>query len=260
LTRHLHGFAREVALSHDEWRTAIGFLVEAARLTDDKRNEFILASDVLGLSSLVDMVNSAPVGTPSSVLGPFHLRGAPMLAVGGDLLRDNEGNVVFVEGRVLDPDGRPLAGAVLDVWQTAANGLYSNVDLAQEPNNLRARMTVGADGRYAFSTVRPAPYTVPDDGPVGELLRATGRHPWRPAHFHFIVEAPGHRTLVTELFPDDDPYIDHDAVFGVRRGLVVKFERHVAPTPLPRGFALAEAKADIPSFETVAFDFVLAPL
>ncbi len=227
LTHHLHAFARETKLTHDEWRTAIGFLTKAGEMTTAERNEFVLLSDVLGLSSLVDMIHSPPEATASSVLGPFHILGAPNLPVGGDLKQDNDGDTVIVQGKVLTPDGKPIAGAVLEIWQTAQNGLYSNQDQAQPEYNLRARQEVNVDGRYAFTTVRPAPYTVPSDGPVGDLLRGTGRDPWRPSHLHFIVQANGYRTLVTEVFPDDDPYLDSDAVFGVRSDLTMHYnEKH----------------------------------
>lgn len=253
LATHLHGFAREVDLTHAEWQRAIELLAWAGRISDEKRNEFILFSDVLGLSSLVDLIGSAPGGTPSSVLGPFHIRDAPTLEVGGDLKRGNAGETVFVQGRVRDAQGRALAGATLDFWQTAANGLYSNQDPAQAPFNLRTRQRTNGEGRYGFTTVRPAPYTVPDDGPVGVLLKAMGRHPWRPAHFHFIVEAPGFAPVVTELFPADDPYLDSDAVFGVREKLIVPFRR---ASDAPAGFVLTAAPGS--PFFIVDFDFVLA--
>jgi len=251
LVHHLHAFAREVNLTHAEWRAGIEFLYRAGKISDEARNEFILCSDVLGLSSLVDLLGNASGATEGSVLGPFHAPGSRELAVGGDLAGGNEGEAVLVQGRVLDAAGRPIAGAVLEFWQTAANGLYWQQDPAQDPQNLRFRMTTGADGRYAFTTVRPAPYAVPSDGPVGDLLRALGRHAWRPAHFHFIVSAEGCRTLVTELFPADDRYVDEDAVFGVRRSLAVEFRRVES----------AEAAARLglePPFSQVDFDFRLA--
>jgi hydroxyquinol 1,2-dioxygenase len=257
LVRHLHDFARETNLTHEEWRIGIDFLTRAGAITDAERNEFVLMSDVLGLSSLVDILNSGEGGTQTSVIGPFHIIGAPELPVGGDLKRDQEGDFVIVSGTVRDADGRPIKGAVLEIWQTALNGLYSNQDPDQPDFNLRARMTTDADGRYAFTTVRPAPYTVPDDGPVGDLLRATGREPWRPAHLHFIVIAKGYRTLVTELFPEDDPYIDQDAVFGVRDELTVRFVRHDDLSALPPGLAAADRIK--PPFYSVDYDFVLVP-
>jgi len=253
---HLHDFVRETNLTHEEWRKGLELLFAAGEMSTPERNEFILFSDVLGLSSLVDMVNSSEDGTPSSVLGPFHILGAPDAKVGANLKGDNEGTTVVVEGRVTTTDGTPIEGAELEIWQTADNGLYSNQDEAQPEYNLRAHMTTGADGRYLFSTVRPAPYTVPDDGPVGELLNATGRHPWRPSHLHFIVTAPGHRTLVTEVFPSDDPYLDEDPVFGVREQLVMQYQKREDPSELPDDL---EAKSDIDlPFYVVDFDFVLS--
>ena len=256
LAHHLHTFAREVELTHEEWRKAIEFLTACGDITTPERNEFILLSDVLGLSSLVDMIHSPEEATASSVLGPFHILGAPDLPVGGDLKGDNDGATVIVQGRVLTSAGNPIQGAALEIWQTAANGLYSNQDSAQPDYNLRARQVTGEDGRYAFTTIRPAPYTVPDDGPVGDLLRATGRHPWRPSHLHFIIEADGFRTLVTELFPDDDPYLDEDAVFGVREDLLMHYrecsDRKDAPPDLD-----AKDKLTTP-FYRIDFDFRLA--
>lgn len=255
LVGHLHDFSREVKLTHEEWQTAIGFLTRAAEITTPERNEFILLSDVLGLSSLVDMINSPEEATASSVLGPFHVLGAPDLPVGGDLKGDNDGNTVIIQGRVMTTDGAPIPGAVLEIWQTAANGLYSNQDAAQPDYNLRARQVVGNDGRYAFTTVRPAPYTVPADGPVGDLLRCTGRHPWRPSHLHFIIEADGFRTLVTELFPDDDPYLDQDAVFGVREDLTMHYREHTDPRDAPDDLK-AKDRLTTP-FYMIDFDFRL---
>ena len=217
-------------------------------------NEFVLFSDVLGLSSLVDMINSPDGATNSSVLGPFHILGAPPLPIGGDMIGDNPGPQVVVEGYVTDMDGNPIDGAKIELWQTADNGLYSNQDPEQPEYNLRISMETGADGRYALSTIRPAPYLVPTDGPVGDLLDATGRHAWRPSHLHFIVQADGFRTLVTEVFPSDDPYLDADAVFGVRSDLVMEY------TPgdraaLPGDIAAKDTLAD--EFSKVDFNFVL---
>ena len=254
LTRHLHAFARETKLTHEEWRVGIDFLMKGGQITTEERNEFVLMSDVSGLSSLVDMLNSPKSGTPSSVLGPFHILGAPDLPVGGDLRGGIEGDPVIVSGIVTGDDGAPLEGAVIEMWQTAPNGLYSNQDPAMDPWALRLRMTTGADGRYAFVTLRPAPYTIPTDGPVGDLFRATGRHPWRPAHFHYIVIAKGYRTLVTEVFPEDDPYADEDAVFGVRRELCVSLKHQTTAAALPAGLLVDVA----PPFYTVDFDIKLA--
>lgn len=253
---HLHDFVRETELTHAEWRKAIELLTKAGEMTDDERNEFVLFSDVLGVSSLVDMIGSKPGATSSSVLGPFHIVGAPELAYGGDLKKDNEGATVVVQGQVRGSDGKPLNDATIELWQTADNGLYSNQDQAQPDYNLRARPNVSDDGRYAVTTVRPAPYTVPDDGPVGELLRATGRHPWRPSHLHFIVSAPGYRTLVTEVFPADDPYLDEDAVFGVREDLIMEYVEQSGDTPVSDTLEAADRLTS--PYYRVDFDFVLA--
>lgn len=257
LAHHLHDFIRETELTHAEWRKAIELLTKAGEITDAERNEFVLFSDVLGVSSLVDMVNTHPDATSSSVLGPFHILGAPVLEYGGDLKRDNEGASVLVQGQVRSADGRPLHNAEIELWQTAENGLYSNQDAAQPDYNLRARLKTTEDGRYAVTTIRPAPYTVPDDGPVGELLHATGRHPWRPSHLHFIVSAPGYETLVTEVFPDDDPYLDEDPVFGVREDLIMHYEEQTDPKKADNAIA-ARDNLTTPYY-SVDFDFILVP-
>lgn len=257
LVEAVHDYARDVSLTHAEWREMIAFLTKAGEITDAERNEFVLFSDVLGLSSLVDMINSPQGATESSVLGPFHILGAPELPVGGDLIGDNPGDQVVVYGTVKDGEGRPVRGASLEIWQTAANGLYSNQDDDQSSFNLRCRQVSDADGQYGFSTVRPAPYTVPSDGPVGSFLDATGRHPWRPSHLHFIVTAEGYSDLVTELFPEDDPYLDEDAVFGVRQSLILRYEEHDDPAKLPLQFAVADQLKK--PFYAVNFDFTLVP-
>lgn len=221
LVHHLHAFARDVNLTPEEWKAGIDFLHRAGKISTDARNEFILMSDVLGLSSLVDMLASGVGATERSALGPFHAEGSPLLEVGGDLKLGNDGEPMLVRGRVLDAGNKPVGGAQLDFWQAAVNGKYWQQDPEQDPHNLRFRMITGDDGAYAFTTVRPAPYTVPYDGPVGDLLRAGGRHAWRPAHFHFIVSAGSYRALTTEVFFADDRYIDEDAVFGVRDSLLV---------------------------------------
>lgn len=250
LVAHLHAFAQETKLTHAEWKAGIDFLYAAGKISDERRNEFILLSDILGLSATVDLVNTAPGATEGSELGPFYAEGSPEMPVGADLIKDNPGKRVLVRGRVMDTQGKPLAGALLDFWQAADNGLYPEQDKSQDPYNLRFRMRADGDGCYAFTTVRPAPYSVPYDGPVGDLLRAGGRDAWRPAHFHFIVSAAGHVPVVTELFPDDDPYVGQDAVFGVRAALAVPFVRHESA-------ADAAPHSVVPPFYTVDFDFRL---
>jgi len=241
LAGHLHSFVRENKLTQAEWTAAIDALTRATQFTDDKRNEYILFSDLLGVSSLVDMVNAATSGTPSSVLGPFHIEGAPELANGGDLWRGQVGEPLVVSGKIADEKGAPAKGTVLALWQNAGNGLYAQQDTAQSPTNYHARLTVAADGSFAFSTVRPVSYTVPDDGPAGDMLRALGRDAWRPAHLHMIIHAPGHKPLITEFFPEDDKYLDRDAVFGVRGGLVLPFSRVTDRGALPANLAARDS-------------------
>lgn len=255
LVRHLHAFAKEVNLTHAEWQTGIAFLERAGEISDAERHEFVLLSDVLGLSSLVDMLHSTAEGTSSSVLGPFHISGSPPLPVGGDLRGETEAPVLLVEGVVKDPEGNPIPGARLDIWQTAPNGLYSSQDPEQDTYDFHGLQTVGADGRYAFTTVKPVEYTVPSDGPVGDILRACGRHPWRPSHLHFIAEAEGFRPLVTEVFPEDDPYLDQDTVFGVRADLVMRYQPMPAGSFPATGFDLSGRVPD--DYLKVTFDLTL---
>ncbi|MBX2880432.1 MAG: hypothetical protein KTR32_10895 [Granulosicoccus sp.] len=256
LVRHLHKFAIETQLTHSEWEKGLDILKQAGSITTNERNEFVLLSDVLGLSSLVDMINSPADCTSSSVLGPFHISNPPAMNMGSDLKGDYEGELVLVNGTILDTSGNPIANATLDVWQTAPNGLYSSQDPDQDTFSFHALFTTGDDGRYAFTTVRPVSYTVPTDGPVGELLNATGRHPWRPSHLHYIVKAQGFRTLVTEVFPDDDPYLNEDTVFGVRSDLVMKYIAKDANEFPAQGFALSGQVHE--RFSQVDFDLTLS--
>lgn len=255
MVEHIHAFAKETQLTHAEWARGLKFLTDAGKITDDERNEFVLISDVTGLSSLVDMIGSQHAGTSSSVLGPFHSVGAPLLPVGGDLKKDNDGATVVVEGHVKGTDGKPVEGAMIELWQTAENGLYYSQDGNQDDFNLCCSMETGADGRYAMTTVKPAPYKVPDDGPVGELFRATGRTPWRPSHLHFIVQAPGYKSLVTEVFANGDPYLDKDAVFGVREDLIMDYVESSDIDALPKDLEVG-TNVTQPYFK-VDFDFVL---
>ena len=255
LVTHLHDFARETNLTHEEWRAGIAFLEGCAAIETEDRQEFILTSDVLGLSSLVDMLHSNPSATSSSVLGPFHVSGAPPLPVGGDMKRDFGGPILLAEGVVKDTDGNPIPGATIDIWQTAPNGLYASQDEAQDTYSFHGLQTVGADGRYAFTTVKPVEYTVPTDGPVGDILNACGRHPWRPSHLHYIVEAEGFSPLVTEIFPDDDPYLDEDTVFGVRSDLVMTYKERPAEE-FPDGMVISDTVNE--PFLYVEFDVILS--
>jgi len=256
LSTHLHNFARETQLTHQEWQKGLNLLRQAGEITTPERDEFVLLSDVLGLSSLVDMINSTENGTSSSVLGPFHISNPPAMDMGADLKGAYNGDLVLVNGRVLDTEGNPIAGATLDVWQTAPNGLYSSQDPKQDMYSFHALFTTGEDGCYSFTTVKPVSYTVPTDGPVGEILNATGRHPWRPSHLHYIVKAPGFRSLVTEVFPDDDPYLDEDTVFGVRNDLVMQYKPCLANTFPAEGFALSGKVSE--DFLTVDFNLILS--
>ncbi|MCY3755962.1 MAG: intradiol ring-cleavage dioxygenase [Alphaproteobacteria bacterium] len=227
--RHLHTFVKEVEPTVGEWAQAIRFLTATGQMCDDRRQEWILASDVLGVSMLVETLNNRSEGgaTEATVLGPFHVEGAPQLEPGSNICRDGKGMPCLVSGRVTDVEGRPLAGAVLDIWQTNADGFYDVQQPELQPEmNLRGRFLTDADGRYAFRTVRPVSYPVPTDGPVGDILRRMGRHAWRPAHIHFIASKLGYRRLVTHIFAHDDPYIDSDAVFGVKEPLLVEFREH----------------------------------
>jgi len=255
LVHHLHEFARETNLTHEEWRAGIAFLEGCAAVETKDRHEFVLASDVLGLSSLVDMLHSDPISTSSSVLGPFHVSGAPVLTYGGDMKRHFGGPVLLAEGVIRDTDGNPISGATIDIWQTAPNGLYASQDDEQDTYSFHGLQTVTSDGRYAFTTVKPVEYTVPDDGPVGDILRACGRHPWRPSHLHYIIEAEGYRPLVTEIFPEDDPYLDQDTVFGVRSDLVMTYHEKPA-TDFPDGMELSGKVNE--DFLYVKFDVILS--
>lgn len=238
LATHLHAFVKETALTHDEWREGLKLLQWTGEITTPERNEFVLLSDVLGVSSLVDMINSDPKTTSSSVLGPFHVAGAPDKELGADLKRHYEGDVVLVEGCIKDIKGNPISGAKVNIWQTAPNGKYSSQDDEQDTHSFHGIFTADENGEYRFTTVKPCVYTIPSDGPVGVILDATGRHPWRPSHLHYIVSAPGYKSLVTEVFPSDDPYLDQDTVFGVRDDLVVAYEEMEAGT-FPEGYELS---------------------
>ena len=222
LVTHLHGFARDVKLTEAEWFQAIDFITRCGHITDDKRQEFILLSDVLGLSMLtVAMNNDKPPGcTEATVFGPFHVEGAPHYALGDDIANGAKGTPCWVRGRVKGLNGEPIPGAVLDVWQSDEDGLYDVQHEGLGHAQARVVLTADANGEFHFRTIVAVPYAIPHDGPVGQLLQATGRHPWRPAHLHFMVKAPGYETLITHVFRDHSDYLDSDAVFGVRQSLV----------------------------------------
>ena len=224
-------------------------------MCNDWRQEFILLSDVLGVSMLVDAINNRkPSGaSEATVLGPFHVADAPELPMGANICLDQKGEDMFVHGRILDTEGRPIADAVIDVWQANDEGFYDVQQKGIQPDfNLRGVFRTGADGRYWFRAVKPKYYPIPDDGPVGKLLGALGRHPYRPAHLHYIVEAEGFDTLTTHIFDPDDPYIDSDAVFGVKESLLAEFRRS------RRSRGGSEGWSSTAPFYDVEFDFVLS--
>lgn len=228
LVRHLHAFAREVALTDEEWFAGIRFLTAVGHITDDVRQEFILLSDTLGLSSLVDLINHSDVEsltTEPTILGPFYVPESPERAHGASMVEyDDGGQAAILRGTVRDEAGNPVPGAIIDVWQNAATGFYAVQQPDEQPaTNLRGCYTADAQGAYEIRTVRPVPYPIPDDGPVGDLLARTGRHPWRAAHIHAIVSAPGHDSLTTHLFDRESDYLDSDTVFGVKESLIKDF-------------------------------------
>lgn len=227
LVKHLHDFAKDVELTQAEWGTAIDFLTRTGQMCDSNRQEFILLSDVLGVSMLVDAINNRrPSGaTENTVLGPFHVEGAPVRRMGDTISLDGKGESCLFEGRVLDLKGNPVSGAKLDVWCDNADGYYDVQQPGIQPQwNNRGVFVTGEDGSYAFRGIRPVSYPIPDDGPVGQMLAALGRHPNRPAHMHFIVSADGFETVVTHTFVADDPWLTSDAVFGVKASLLARVE------------------------------------
>jgi catechol 1,2-dioxygenase len=232
LVRHLHEFVGEVELREDEWATAITLLRQSGDLTDDNRNEFILWSDTLGVSMLVDVLaHEASGGTESTILGPFYVPEAPLREFGANIATQAGGVPAWVHGRLLDPEGAPIADAELDVWQNGDDMLYAVQSPEHDHDHLRGRFRTRADGSYAFLGVRPVDYPIPTDGPVGAMLTATGRHGWRPAHIHMIVRADGYRPLVTHIFDGDSPYLASDAVFAVRSSLLRSFVERAADDP-----------------------------
>ncbi|MGI9355475.1 MAG: dioxygenase [Rhizobiaceae bacterium] len=228
LVKHLHAFAKEIDLQQAEWESGIDFLTRTGQICDANRQEFILLSDVLGLSMLTDAINNRELvgATESTVMGPFHVNGAPELPMGSNISLDGKGESCLFEGRVVDRDGKPIEGARLDVWCDNADGYYDvqQPDIQPKWNN-RGIFTTGVDGVYSFKGAKPVSYPIPHDGPVGQLLQKLGRHPNRPAHMHYIVSAPGFKALVTHSFVDDDQWLTSDAVFGVKASLVAHFER-----------------------------------
>jgi hydroxyquinol 1,2-dioxygenase len=234
LIPHLHAYVRDMKVTHDEWLAGLDFLARAGAISSDKRNEFSLLSDVLGITSLVDLQNAAPGATIGSVLGPFYVENSPELPLGGDLAKTNQGDVILLNGIVTDVDGAPVRGASIDLWQADVAGNYAVYDTNQHPDNLRCKQLCNDQGQYWLTTVLPAPYSIPMDGPVGKLFTAVARSEWRPGHYHMIVRAPGYRSIVTEVFFAGGAYVDGDAVFGVREPLVVTVEPVTPETALPQ--------------------------
>ena len=226
VVKHLHAIVREGRITGDEWMTAIGFLTDTGKMCSEWRQEFILLSDALGVSMLVDAINhDRPEGsTENTVLGPFYVPDAPRYANGANISLDGKGEPVLIRGRVVDGAGRPIAGATLDVWQANEDGFYDVQQKGVQPDfNLRGVFTSDGEGRYWFRSAKPRYYPIPDDGPVGKMLYALGRHPNRAAHLHFIITAPGFDTVVTHIFTPDCQYLAEDAVFGVKQSLVAEF-------------------------------------
>ncbi|MBQ2263138.1 MAG: intradiol ring-cleavage dioxygenase [Loktanella sp.] len=255
ITRHLHAAVKEIEPTQDEWMQAILFLTQTGHKSDDWRQEFILLSDVLGVSMLVDAINNRkPSGaSESTVLGPFHVPDAPEKPMGANICLDGKGDAMLVRGRILDTAGKPIANAKIDVWQTNDDGFYDVQQKGIQPDfNLRGVFRTGDDGHYTFWGAKPRFYPIPDDGPVGQLLAALGRHPFRPAHLHYIIEATGYETLVTHIFDPDDDYIHSDAVFGVKQSLMAKFTHVTDPDRI-------SAAGQAGPFYEVVHDFVLAP-
>ena len=259
LVQHLHSFARDVKLTEEEWFTAIKFLTDVGHITDDVRQEFILLSDVLGLSTLVTAQNNVkPAGcTEATVFGPFFVEGAPEYPLGADIANGARGEPCFVSGRVTSTDGTPLSGVTMDVWQSDEDGFYDvqcpPTAPGEHTHRARGKLATDSEGRYNFKSILAQPYPIPHDGPVGAMLEALGRHPWRPAHLHYMLSAPGHERLITHVFRDGDQYLDSDAVFGVRSTLISDWVHH------DKGTAPDGTMMDRP-FHTLKYDFVLNPI
>ena len=254
LVRHLHDFAREVRLTEAEWIAAMRWLAAAGQISDETREEFSLASDVLGLSMLVVQRNHRfdPAATPATVLGPVHIEGSPELGYGADMSDGLTGTPLYVHGTVRDLAGRPVPGGVLDVWQADAEGLYESQHSGIDEARLRAKYTTREDGGYCVRTIAPIGYTIPVDGPVGDLIGRTEISHFRPAHIHFLINVPGYEPLITHLFQEGAEYLDSDVVFGTKQELVVRFDER-EPGPTPDG-----GTSGVPWLEA-RYDFVLQP-
>ncbi len=255
LIHHLHAFIREVELTEEEWALAIRFLTRTGQMCDEKRQEFILLSDITGVTMLVDAINHRSPGkaTESTIFGPFYREGAPELPMGASISQDGRGELAVVTGQVLSTTGTPIPNALLDVWETDENGLYEQQDPEQPDINLRGKFRTDHAGRYCFVGIKPVSYAIPDDGPVGQLLRSLGRHPFRPAHIHLLISAEGFVPVTTHLFVKGNSYLDSDAVFGTKDSLVVDFVRHDSEEEAARYHVASP-------FYKVEYDFVLRPL
>jgi hydroxyquinol 1,2-dioxygenase len=255
LIQHLHDFARDVELTEEEWFQGIQFLTDTGHITDGKRQEFVLLSDTLGLSMLVIAQNNRKpqACTEATVFGPFHVEGAPHYQLGEDIANGASGEPCYVNAKVVGLKGEPIADARVDVWQADEAGLYDSQYANNDQMRARGTLHTDAQGRLHFRTILPVAYPIPSDGPVGRMLAATGRHPWRPAHIHFMVEAPGYEKLVTHVFRDADTYLHSDTVFGVRSSLIAPYQQHPAGEMAPDG-----NRSDAP-FYTLDFTFVLNP-
>jgi protocatechuate 3,4-dioxygenase beta subunit len=245
LVKHLHAFVKEVEPTNEEWMQGIEFLTRTGQMCTDWRQEYILLSDTLGVSMLVETINNRkPSGaTETTVLGPFHVSDAPRYDNGANICLDGKGEPLVVRGRVTDTDGKPIAGALLDVWQANEDGFYDVQQKGVQPDmNLRGVFTTDDDGRYWFRSVKPRYYPIPDDGTVGNMLKALGRHPFRPAHIHFIVGAAGYQPITTHVFTPDDPYLGSDAVFGVKESLIVEFAETAEGWETVCDFVLAKGR------------------
>ncbi len=255
LVKHLHAFIQDVALTEDEWAKGIDFLTRVGHITTDQRQEFILLSDVLGASMLVIGINhpQSREMTESTVFGPFFVHGSPRFANGDDIANGAPGEPCFLEGYVRSVTGEPIPHARVEIWQADEEGRYDVQYRDLPAARGRGHLYTDGAGRYYFWSIRPAAYPIPADGPVGELLAATNRSPMRPAHVHFMITAPGYHPLITHVFAEGDPYLDTDAVFGVKTSLITSFEQH-EPGVAPDGRRLDT------HFSTMRYDFTLAPL
>lgn len=254
LVKHVHMFVKDVQLTEAEWFEGVRFLTETGQKCDDRRQEFILLSDTLGISMVVDLIsNRKPAGaTESTVFGPFYRPGATDMAAGANMaVADTKGTPAIISGRVLDPSGAPIEGAMLDAWQANSDGFYDSQLASHDTLQMRGRYRTDANGRFLIRTTRPVAYQIPTDGPVGAMLHATNRHGWRPAHVHFVVSAEGYEPVTTHIFDSIDPYLAADAVFGVKDSLIVPFKEQTAPDETAKALGMTGP------YVTAEFDFVL---